>query len=113
MPRIARGLSDGLIYHVINRGNGKQQVFHKEGDYRAFLDLMQEGKESYGLKLLAYCLMPNHFHLLVRPEKGEELSRWMQWLMTSHVRRTIDTTARVGMCGKGDIRALSFKKTNI
>jgi len=46
MPRIARGLSDGLIYHVINRGNGKQQVFHKEGDYRAFLDLMQEGKES-------------------------------------------------------------------
>jgi hypothetical protein len=46
MPRIARGLSDGLIYQVINRGNGKQQVFHKEGDYRAFLDLMQEGKES-------------------------------------------------------------------
>jgi putative transposase len=46
MPRIARGLSDGLIYHVINRGNGKQQVFHKDGDYRAFLNLMQEGEDG-------------------------------------------------------------------
>jgi len=87
MPRIARGLGDGLIYHVLNRGNGTQEVFHKEGDYKAFLKLLQKARESYPVKLLAYCLMPNHFHLLMQPEKGEDLSRWMQWLMTSHVRR--------------------------
>ena len=45
MPRVARGLADGLIYHIINRGNGRQQVFHTEGDYRCFVDLMAEGRE--------------------------------------------------------------------
>jgi putative transposase len=87
MPRIGRGLVAGLVYHVLNRGNGKQEVFHKEGDYTAFLEILQRGRELYPVKLLAYCLMPNHFHFLVQPEKAEELSRWMQWLMTSHVRR--------------------------
>ncbi len=88
MPRIARGLADGYIYHVLNRGNGKQIVFRKDQDYRVFLDLMREAKERYpGVKLFAYCLMANHFHLVLQPEQGNELSKWMQWLMTSHVRR--------------------------
>ena len=87
MPRIARGLSDGLIYHILNRGNGRQQVFHKDGDYKSFIDLMEVAQESYGVNILAYCLMPNHFHLLLHPPKAEDLSKWMQWLMTSHVRR--------------------------
>lgn len=87
MPRVARGLADGLIYHIINRGNGHQQVFHTEGDYHAFVDLMSEAKERHPVKVLAWCIMPNHFHLLVSPERAEDLSRWMQWFMTSHVRR--------------------------
>ncbi len=87
MPRVARGLAGDHIYHVLNRGNGKQEVFHKKGDYAAFIDLMKEAKERNPVKVFAYCLMPNHFHLVMMPEKGEELSRWMQWLMTSHVRR--------------------------
>jgi len=41
VPRIASALADNAFYHLINRGNGKQQVFHKDGDYRAFIDLMQ------------------------------------------------------------------------
>lgn len=87
MPRIARGLSDGHIYHVLNRGNGKQEVFHKEGDYRSFRVLIAEAKEICQVDVLAYCLMPNHFHFLLQPQKANELSKWMQWLMTSHVRR--------------------------
>jgi putative transposase len=87
MPRVARGLAGDHIYHVLNRGNGRQEVFHKNGDYAAFIDLMKEAKERNPVKVFAYCLMPNHFHLVMMPEKGEELSRWMQWLMTSHVRR--------------------------
>lgn len=87
MPRVARGLADGLIYHIINRGNGRQQVFHTDGDYRAFVDLMTEAGERHPVKMLAWCLMPNHFHLLVSPERADDLSRWMQWFMTSHVRR--------------------------
>lgn len=87
MPRVARGLADGLIYHIINRGNGNQQVFHTEGDYCAFAELMADASERYPVKVLAWCIMPNHFHLLVSPERADDLSRWMQWFMTSHVRR--------------------------
>jgi putative transposase len=87
MPRIVRGLGDNIIYHVINRGNGRQEVFHKGEDYEAFMKLMKESKERYPVELYGYCLMPNHFHMAVKPERGEALSRWMQWLMTSHVRR--------------------------
>ena len=87
MPRVARGLADGLIYHIINRGNGRQQVFHTDGDYRSFAELMAEASERYPVKVLAWCIMPNHFHLLVSPERADDLSRWMQWFMTSHVRR--------------------------
>jgi putative transposase len=87
MPRIVRGIGDNIVYHVINRGNGRQAVFHKDKDYEAFMKLMKEAKEKYTVKVYGYCLMPNHFHMAVTPEKGEELSRWMQWLMTSHVRR--------------------------
>jgi putative transposase len=87
MPRVARGLADGQIYHIINRGNGRQDVFHADGDYRAFAELMEEAGTRYPVKLLAWCLMPNHFHLLISLEQADDLSKWMQWLMTSHVRR--------------------------
>lgn len=87
MPRIARGLADGLIYHMLNRGNGRQKVFHKKQDYEAFIDLMKKAKNKFPLKIFAYCLMPNHFHIVLQLTQKEMLSKWMQWLMTSHVRR--------------------------
>lgn len=87
MPRIARGLADGCWYHVINRGNGRQQVFHKDSDYQAFVELLVATKERYALQVGAWVLMPNHFHLLVQLRQGDDLSRGMQWVMTSHVRR--------------------------
>jgi len=87
MPRVARVLADNEVYHVLNRGNGRSEVFHKAEDFAAFVALIGEAKERYPVKVLAYCLMSNHFHLLLQPAKGAELSKWMQWLMTSHVRR--------------------------
>ncbi len=87
MPRIARGLVGGFIYHVLNRGNGKQRVYHKDKDYNAFMSLIRDAKARIPISVFAYCLMPNHFHLVLMPPDGADLSRWMQWLMTSHVRR--------------------------
>ncbi len=76
-----------MCYHVLNRGNGRDEVFHKDGDFAAFLDLMAAGNERLPLRILGYALMPNHFHLVLWPRGDGDLSRWMQWLMTSHVRR--------------------------
>ena len=77
----------GVCYHVLNRGNGRAEVFHKKDDYIAFLDLMAEAGERLPMRLLAWCLIPNHFHLVLWPHRDGDLSRWMQWLLTSHVRR--------------------------
>src|SRR4030042_2957429 len=87
MPRISRGLIDSAVYHVINRGNGGQEVFHKGKDYEAFIAIMEEAKVHYSVKFFAYCLMPNHFHMVLMPDEGGQLSKMMQWMMTSHVRR--------------------------
>ena len=87
MARTARASVGGVCYHVLNRGNGKDDVFHKREDYLAFLDLVKEASERLAMRLLAWCLMPNHFHLVLWPHGDGDLSRWMQWLMTSHVRR--------------------------
>jgi putative transposase len=87
MPRTARASGGGYCYHVINRGNGRAQVFHKEGDYEAFVRLIADACERLPMRVLGYCLMPNHFHLALWPKRDGDLSRWMQWLLTAHVRR--------------------------
>src|SRR5689334_20416551 len=87
MPRTARATPGGYFYHVLNRGNARRAVFHKDGDYDAFLRLLREAQDRTPVRLLAYCLMPNHFHLAVRPAGDEDLSRFVQWLLTAHVRR--------------------------
>lgn len=87
MPRIPRGLIGGHAYHVLNRGNGGATVFHKDGDYAAFLELLTAAKKKFQVNVFGICLMPNHFHLVVQPATEATLSPFMQWWMTSHVRR--------------------------
>ncbi|MBJ6802801.1 REP-associated tyrosine transposase [Geomonas propionica] len=87
MPRPLRTFADGGIYHIIDRGNGRQRIFHKDGDYVAFLKLLGEVIERHGIELYAYCVMPNHFHLLLEAGQGENVSIAMQWFLTTHVRR--------------------------
>ena len=87
MPRVARGLADNQVYHILNRGNGRQDVFRKPEDFSAFVRLISEAKRKCPIQVMAYCLMTNHFHLLVKTREGSDLGKWMQWLMTSHVRR--------------------------
>jgi putative transposase len=87
MGRTARASQGGFVYHVLNRGNGRADVFHNDDDYAAFVTLMQEAHEKVPMRLVGYCLMTNHFHLVLWPHGDGDLSRWMQWLMTAHVRR--------------------------
>jgi putative transposase len=62
-------------------------VFHKDEDYAAFLRLFEPACERLPMRILGGCLMPNHFHLVLWPHRDGDLGRWMQWLLTSHVRR--------------------------
>ena len=65
MPRTARASQGGYCYHVLNRGNGRRTVFHKDGDYAAFLKLLTQAAERTPVRLLGYVLLPNHFHLVL------------------------------------------------
>ena len=66
MPRTARAVAPGMVYHVLNRGNGRQDLFHKPADFEAFLRVLAEGLTRHPLDLLAFCLMTNHWHLVLR-----------------------------------------------
>ena len=85
-----------MIYHVLNRGNGRLRLFHNEGDYDAFEQVLIEGLKRYPVALLTYCLMPNHWHLVVRPRTDVALGRLMGWIGVTHVRRHHEHSHRRG-----------------
>jgi putative transposase len=57
MPRTARSTEAGMVYHVLNRGNGRMRIFHKDGDYRAFQRVLAEGIERYPVDVFTFCLI--------------------------------------------------------
>lgn len=81
---------------MLNRGNCKMEIFGKEGDFAAFLKLLEEGRKRYGMRILGYCLMGNHWHLVLWPRKGEDLSKFIGWVCTTHVRRWREHRGNVG-----------------
>jgi putative transposase len=110
MPRSARASQGGYCYHVLNRGNGRQTVFHKEGDYAAFVKLLRDAGERVPIRLLAYCVMPNHFHLALWPYEDGDLSAYMQWLLTAHVRRYHQHYHTSGHVWQGRFRAFPIQE---
>ena len=86
MPRISRGDLVGHTFHTLNRGNGGALIFHTETDYSTFLEFLVKAKKKFSVQLFGFCLLPDHFHLVIEPESAKVLSRFMQWLLTSHVR---------------------------
>ncbi len=87
MARLPRPIDDGLIYHARNRGNNRADVFTDDGHRQAFLDTLGQTQARSPFKLLGYCLLTNHFHLLVRPEPGQSISRIFQSLTLVHTWR--------------------------
>lgn len=96
MPRTLRVDHAGGIYHVMNRTVGKNQIFFTADNYLMFIKLIQEGASSYKIDILAYCVMPNHWHLLLRPNEDSEMGRFMHWLSTTHTCKVRTTTNTIG-----------------
>lgn len=87
MPRIARIDVADHVYHVLNRANARVQIFDGPGDYDAFERILEEAVAKSDMRLLAYCVMPNHWHLVVYPRQDGDLARFMSWLTNTHTRR--------------------------
>ena len=88
MGRPLRVAAGGIVYHMLNRANARLPIFQKDGDYEAFERIIQEALEHVpGMRLLTYCLMPNHWHLVVWPGADGELSDFGHWLTLTHTQR--------------------------
>jgi len=87
VARKIRNAPCGAIHHVVNRGNRRNIIFHKPGDYEAFVAVLTEACARFEMRLLAFCVMPNHWHLVLWPPVDVSLSAFMQWLTSTHVRR--------------------------
>ena len=87
MPRRIRATAGGLVYHVLNRGVGRMRLFRKAADFSAMEQVLGEAVQRTRTRLLAYCLMSNHWHLLFWPREDGELSEVMRWLTVTHTQR--------------------------
>lgn len=88
MGRPLRSSAGGVVYHVLNRRVMRLPLFEDDADYLAFERVLAEGLERDDAPaLFSFCLMPSHWHLLLRPRGDGDLSRWMQWLTVTHSHR--------------------------
>ena len=87
MPRLPRVDVGDEIYHVINRANARLPIFFEEEDFELFEYILEEAQEKFRMRILAYCLMPNHFHLVLHSHEDGDLQKFMQWLTLTHTQR--------------------------
>ena len=96
MPRIAGVAPGGMVYHVLNRGVGRMRLFVTDADYAAWERVILETLALSPMRICAYCWMPNHWHLVLWPEKDGQLSTFMQRVTNRHTQRWQRAKRRVG-----------------
>ncbi len=84
MPRQPRNAPGGYVYHALNRATARLTLFRKPPDYDAFLRVLAQALDRHPTRLLAYCLMPTHWHLVLWPEHDGQLSALVRWLTLTH-----------------------------
>jgi REP element-mobilizing transposase RayT len=110
MPRTARVAPGGMVFHVLNRGVARMLLFEEATDYEAFEQVLRETLGESPLRVCAYALMPNQWHLLVWPASDGELAAFMQRLTVTHVRRWQQYR---GYAGLGHVCQGRYKSTSI
>src|SRR5947209_19162768 len=106
MGRPLRTMAGGLVYHALNRANRRARLFAEPGDYDAFRNVLREAQHEHPVRLLSYCIMPNHWHLVLWPEKDGDLARFVGWLTLTHTQRW---DAFRGTVGSGHLYQGRFK----
>ena len=105
MGRSQRADAGGYVYHVLNRANARMTLFDKAADYAAFERVLTKGQERYGTRILAYCVMPNHWHLVLWPKHDGELSRFRQefTLPSTGVKGVRNLIPPLGLCDENKV----------
>ena len=96
MARQARVDVPDIPYHVINRAVGRLRIFRSDKDYQLFLQLLKEAKEKTEMNILAFVVMPNHWHLVLLPENTDDLKKFMHLLTNAHTRKVHTITKTIG-----------------
>ena len=115
MPRTARVAPGGILFHVLNRGVGRMQIFRAEKDYEAFQQVVEQTLRVAPVRICAYCWMPNHWHFVLWPERDGDLSRFMQRMANMHTQRWQRAKLCVGYghLYQGRFKSFPIEATNI
>ncbi len=106
MPRPPRADEAGGLYHALNRGNSPARIFRKQADYEACERILAEGLERYEVPLVCFQSMPSHWHLVLRPNRDGEMSRFLRWITATH---TMRYHAPYHTSGEGQVYQARFK----
>lgn len=104
MPYRADAFSSGQYYHIYNRGAARGKLFFNEGNYEYLLRLVLKHCLKYGVTIIVYCLMPNHYHFLLRQETDQPLSRFINVLFNGYVQALNLQQGRSGTLFEGRFR---------
>ncbi|MFC1657879.1 transposase [Candidatus Omnitrophota bacterium] len=110
MPRTKRMLLENACYHIINRGNQKQKIFIEGADFEKYLEICKHYKNRYKFKLYAYCLMPNHIHLIIDIKKTNDLAKIMQGLTQTYTSWFNNKYNKVGRLWQGRFKSMVIQK---
>lgn len=110
MPRTSRATVANYCYHLINRGNNQQRIFHDRFDYTAFMWLIAEAQDHSPLPIIGACVMPNHVHFIVQPADDDQVARWTHWLFTTHARRYHKKYKSSGRVWQGRFKAFPIQE---
>jgi putative transposase len=111
MPRTARIAPKDFVYHVLTRGNNKQDIFKDEEDFLKYIDIIKKYKEKYKFKLYHYVLMTNHVHLVIEPsEEGGELAQIMKGINLSYAQHFKNKYKHIGHFWQDRFKSIIISK---
>jgi len=114
MARPLRIAPGGLVYHVLNRANARRRIFDKDDDYIAFEGVLADVQRRIPMRILAWCLMPNHWHLVLWPLQDDDLSNYMRLVTLTHTQRwhAHRATAGTGHLYQGRFKSFVVQNNN-
>lgn len=111
MLKYGRVILENAYYHIISRGNQKQGVFFEDKDFEKYLNLLSRYKEKYGFKVYAWCLMPNHIHLILDVDKPQDLAKVMQGLNLAYAKWFNNKYNKVGHLWQNRYKSMNIQKS--